>query len=49
MVLVEHVPSGITAVRAPRHHAPSIEELARHAEFMSNISDPLWNRLEACS
>jgi DNA polymerase-3 subunit epsilon len=49
MVLADHIPSSITAGRIPRHHAPTIEELARHAEFMSSITDPLWNRLEACS
>ena len=49
MILVDCVPSLVTAGRVPRHHAPSDEELARHADFMSQISDPLWNRLEACS
>jgi hypothetical protein len=49
MMLVDCVPSLVTAGRVPRHHAPSDDELARHAEFLSQISDPLWNRLEACS
>jgi DNA polymerase-3 subunit epsilon len=48
MVLVDHAPTAITLHRTPRHHAPSAEELARHAEFLRNLSDPLWNRLEAC-
>ena len=49
MILVEDQPVGITAQRAPRHHAPTPEELARHAEFLRNIADPLWNRLDACN
>ena len=28
--------------RAPRPHAASAEELARHAAFLEGISDPLW-------
>lgn len=27
---------------APRAHQPSADELARHAEFMKKISNPLW-------
>ena len=27
---------------APRAHQPSVDELARHAEFMKKISNPLW-------
>jgi len=48
MILVEAAPAGINVRRAPRPHAPTDEELARHAEFLLGISDPLWNRLEAC-
>jgi DNA polymerase-3 subunit epsilon len=33
------------AVRPPRPHAPSDEELRRHAEFLSQIADPIWNRV----
>ena len=29
-------------VRPPRPHAPSDEELAAHAAFLKQISDPLW-------
>jgi len=49
MVLVDPAPVGITAVRQPRIHQPSEEELARHAEFVRSIEDPLWNRLESWS
>jgi DNA polymerase-3 subunit epsilon len=35
----------ILTVRPARPHAPSEEELARHAAFMSKVADPLWNRL----
>jgi DNA polymerase-3 subunit epsilon len=34
------------AVRAPRPHAPSEAELARHAAFIAGIADPIWNRLQ---
>jgi DNA polymerase-3 subunit epsilon len=30
--------------RAPRPHAASAAELARHAEFMAGFSEPLWSR-----
>ena len=33
-------------VRPPRPHAPSDEELERHAAFLRGISDPIWNRVE---
>jgi len=29
-------------VRPPRPHGPSAAELAAHAEFLKQISDPLW-------
>ena len=32
-------------VRPARPHAPSADELARHAAFMARIADPIWNRL----
>jgi DNA polymerase-3 subunit epsilon len=32
-------------VRAPRPHAPTEEELARHAAFLSRLADPIWHRL----
>lgn len=35
----------ITFVRPPRPHAPTEAELARHAAFLAEIADPLWNRL----
>jgi len=34
-------------VRPPRPHAPTEDELARHAAFLAEITDPLWNRLGA--
>lgn len=34
-------------IRPPRPHRPTAEELARHAEFMAGIADPIWNRLAA--
>ena len=30
--------------RAPRPHAASADELARHAEFIARIEDPIWKR-----
>jgi DNA polymerase-3 subunit epsilon len=35
----------VVQVRAPRPHAPTEEELAAHAHFLTTISDPIWNRL----
>jgi DNA polymerase-3 subunit epsilon len=32
-------------VRPARPHAASEEELARHAAFLAQIADPIWNRL----
>jgi DNA polymerase-3 subunit epsilon len=34
------------AVRQPRPHAPTEDELAAHALFLSTIPDPIWNRLD---
>lgn len=48
MVLAEPAlaaPSG----RVPPVHAPSAAELARHADFMRNLSDPLWAQLSAAA
>lgn len=36
------VPAGTRTVRAPRLHAPSAEERARHAAFLATIKEPLW-------
>ena len=49
MVLADGPAGAITMHRLPRPHAPSADEIARHAEFLANISDPIWNRLDACS
>ena len=35
----------VATIRPPRPHAPSPEELERHAAFVATIKDPLWNRL----
>lgn len=32
-------------IRPPRPHAPSEEELERHAAFLNRIADPIWNRV----
>jgi DNA polymerase-3 subunit epsilon len=37
----------IVTVRAPRPHAPSEEELARHAAFLATMKDPIWTRLDS--
>ena len=34
-------------VRPPRHHAPSEDELERHAAFVATLVDPIWTRLDA--
>jgi DNA polymerase III subunit epsilon len=36
----------VAHVRPPRPHAPSVEELAAHAAFLSTIVDPIWHRLD---
>lgn len=36
----------IVKIRPPRSHAPSDEELARHAAFVAGLVDPIWNRVE---
>ena len=41
-----HDPLTVVAiVRPARPHAPSEEELRRHAGFLETIKDPIWNRL----
>ncbi|HEY0114842.1 MAG TPA: DNA polymerase III subunit epsilon [Allosphingosinicella sp.] len=44
ILLVDSLPPAIS-VRPARPHAPSEEELARHAAFIGAMPDPLWNRL----
>jgi DNA polymerase-3 subunit epsilon len=34
------------AVRPPRPHSPTEEELLAHAHFLSTISNPIWHRLD---
>jgi DNA polymerase III subunit epsilon len=33
---------GQRPLRAPRPHAPSLDELAAHAQFIAGLKDPLW-------
>jgi DNA polymerase III subunit epsilon len=35
----------VATIRPARPHAPSEDELARHAAFVATIQDPIWNRL----
>ncbi|MGQ0558511.1 MAG: DNA polymerase III subunit epsilon [Sphingosinicella sp.] len=44
---IEREIASVTVLRAPRPHAPSEEELARHAAFLATIKHPLWERFEA--
>ncbi|WP_174274897.1 DNA polymerase III subunit epsilon [Sphingomonas bacterium] len=37
-----HVPTAPRPIRTPRPHAPSAEELARHAAFIATLAAPLW-------
>jgi DNA polymerase-3 subunit epsilon len=46
-MLVATIVAAPVAVRPPRPHAPSPEELAAHAAFVASLTDPLWVRLEA--
>ena len=41
------VASEALVVRPPRPHAATEEELARHAAFLAEITEPLWNRVGA--
>ena len=34
-------------IRPPRPHAPTDEELERHAAFVATLVDPIWMRLDA--
>ncbi|MBV9881415.1 MAG: DNA polymerase III subunit epsilon [Sphingomonadaceae bacterium] len=43
-VAADAVPAALV-VRPARPHAPSDDELARHAAFLAQIADPIWNRL----
>jgi DNA polymerase III subunit epsilon len=36
----------IVEIRPPRPHAPSEEEIERHAAFVAGLVDPIWHRLE---
>ena len=38
-----------SSARAPRPHAPSPEEEARHQAFIESLSDPLWLKDDAAS
>lgn len=44
--LAAAAPVSVT-VRPPRPHAPTEEELLRHAAFLSRVTDPIWHRLTA--
>lgn len=46
VVLLETEPAEIV-VRPARPHAPSDEELRRHADFLVGIVDPIWTRIAA--
>jgi len=35
------------AVRLPRPHGPTEEELERHAGFLASIVDPIWRKLDS--
>ena len=37
----------IVEIRPPRPHAPTEEELVRHAAFVASLVDPIWVRLDA--
>lgn len=49
ILLVDGPTPRAALARTPRQHEASEEELARHAEFLKAVSDPLWMRLEACA
>jgi len=34
-------------LRAPRSHAPSLDELAAHAQFIAKMKEPLWAAVDA--
>ncbi|HEY6916961.1 MAG TPA: DNA polymerase III subunit epsilon [Allosphingosinicella sp.] len=41
------VASATLVVRPPRPHGPTEDELARHAAFLAEITEPVWNRVGA--
>jgi DNA polymerase-3 subunit epsilon len=41
----EGTASVTVTVRPPRPHGPTEAEVARHAEFLGRIADPIWNRI----
>ena len=41
-----HEAAIIATIRPPRPHAPTEEELERHAAFLATIADPIWHRLD---
>ena len=36
----------LIAIRPPRAHSPSEEELQAHASFLATLTDPIWHRLD---
>ena len=46
VLLVQEYANSIT-VQPPRPHAPTAEELERHAAFLKDIADPIWHRIAA--
>jgi DNA polymerase-3 subunit epsilon len=45
--LVETMVLTAVEIRPARHHAPSADELSRHAAFLAEIPDAIWNRLDS--
>jgi len=43
-VEIRRTPARERPFRAPRPHAASAEEIARHREFLETIASPLWNQ-----
>jgi len=44
--MAEAVRAAPRPVRPPRPHAPSAAELARHAQFVAALKEPLWLQLQ---
>jgi DNA polymerase-3 subunit epsilon len=42
--IVTQVVDAVKAIRSPRPHAPSVEELAAHAAFVAGMKEPIWLR-----
>ena len=40
----ESAQTAARTARAPRPHAPSVEELAAHKAFIEKLKDPIWDR-----